>query len=141
MPPLKTCKLCGESKPLSDYNRHPHTRDNRDQRCRPCAGVYARARLESHPHAQWESRYRARAHQLGVIPVIVSFTRAEMIAYWGNGDRCIYCDGPFEELEHLTPVGLGGHHVVQNVAPCCAPCNRVNTQSVRRARALLRDAA
>ena len=86
------------------------------------------------PHASWESQYRRRARAFGFDPVVRSFTRDEMIAYWGNGEKCIYCDAPFTEIEHLIPVGLGGIHAVENVAPSCRPCNRQNIDTVRRER-------
>jgi len=86
------------------------------------------------PHAEWEANYRSRARAFGFDPVVRSFTRDEMIAYWGNGEKCIYCDAPFTEIEHLIPVGLGGIHAVENVAPSCVPCNRQNIDTVRRER-------
>ena len=86
------------------------------------------------PHTYWEADYRSRARAFGFDPVVRSFTRDEMIAYWGNGEKCIYCDAPFTEIEHLIPVGLGGIHAVENVAPSCGPCNRQNINTVRRER-------
>lgn len=32
----KACRDCGQSKALADFNRHPKTRDRRQQRCRDC---------------------------------------------------------------------------------------------------------
>jgi hypothetical protein len=32
----KTCTGCGEAKPLSEFYRHPNTRDGRQSRCRAC---------------------------------------------------------------------------------------------------------
>ena len=86
------------------------------------------------PHAYWEANYRSRARALGFDPVVRSFTREDMLTYWNNGPFCIYCDAPFTEIEHLIPVGLGGIHAVENVAPSCGPCNRQNIDTVRRER-------
>lgn len=86
------------------------------------------------PHTGWESDYRIRARKFGLVPVVESFTRAEMLTHWNNGERCIYCDGPFQEIDHMIPVGLDGHHVISNVAPSCGPCNRVNIWTVRTTR-------
>ncbi len=33
----KQCRLCKETKPLSDYNRHPNSRYGRQSRCKLCA--------------------------------------------------------------------------------------------------------
>ena len=91
----------------------------------------------ANPHINRETGYVYRARKFGFEPVVESFTVAEMVAYWGNGERCIYCDGPFQEMDHLIPVGLGGHHVISNVAPSCAPCNRQNIATVIRSRKAL----
>ena len=91
----------------------------------------------ANPHINRETGYVYRARKFGFEPVVESFTVAEMVAYWGNGERCIYCDGPFQEMDHLIPVGLGGHHVISNVAPSCAPCDRQNIATVIRSRKAL----
>lgn len=86
------------------------------------------------PHTGWEAGYRSRCREYGFEPVIRSFTREEMISYWGNRGKCIYCDAPFTEIDHLIPVGMGGHHVIENVAPSCMPCNKQNVNAIRIAR-------
>lgn len=93
-------------------------------------------------HAKWRAEnpgfaYASRARAFGFDPVAERLTRSDIVAYWGNGERCIYCDGPFQEIDHMIPVGLGGHHVISNVAPSCVPCNRQNVATVRRARQAL----
>lgn len=94
-----------------------------------------RAHQAANPHIGWEARYRTRCRKFGYVPVIESFTSDDMIEYWGNGERCIYCNGPFREIDHMIPVGLGGHHVITNVAPSCRPCNRQNIWTIRATRA------
>lgn len=91
-----------------------------------------RARHAARPHVQWENDYRKRARAAGCIPVVRTFTREELVAHWGNGERCVYCDGPFQEIEHLYPVSLGGVHAVETVAPSCSRCNQAGGRDVRR---------
>ena len=91
-----------------------------------------RAYAEANPHVNWESDYRLRCEGYGLEPTVVSFTREELVAYWGNGERCLYCDGPFEQIDHHVPVAAGGAHAIENVIPCCAPCNRAPMQGQRR---------
>ena len=86
---------------------------------------------EENPHKAWESDYRKRCRAAGQIPVVRSFTREELVEFWGNGERCIYCDGPFEEIDHLFPVSLGGAHSIETVAPSCSGCNRAGGQHAR----------
>ena len=33
----KTCTMCGEEKPLSEFYKHPNTRDGRNSRCKICS--------------------------------------------------------------------------------------------------------
>ena len=86
----------------------------------------------ANPHGDWESDYRKRSRAAGCIPVVRSFTREELVSYWGNGERCLYCDGPFEQIDHLYPVSLGGVHAVETVVPCCADCNQAGGQHATR---------
>lgn len=37
--------------------------------------------------------------------------------------RCALCGGPFETIEHLTPIAHGGGTNAQNCVPCCVQCN------------------
>jgi len=93
---------------------------------------HRRARRESRPHEGWESDYRKRSGAAGFVPVVRTFTRDELVAYWGNGERCIYCDGPFEEIDHLFPVSLGAVHAVETVAPSCSECNQAGGKHATR---------
>jgi 5-methylcytosine-specific restriction endonuclease McrA len=47
------------------------------------------------------------------------------MACWG--DRCwlrILCDGaPYETVDHVIPLVLGGPHCLSNLRPACGPCN------------------
>ena len=36
--------------------------------------------------------------------------------------RCAYCTGPFESIDHFTPVSQGGATWVGNVVPACLAC-------------------
>ena len=156
----KTCSTCQTVKPLDEYYRNRRNRDGLEGACKACKAAYHVANRErnnsrhaawyaanrerklarmdayraENPHADWEAHYRSRARAFGFEPVVRSFTRDEMLTYWNNGPFCIYCDAPFTEIEHLIPVGLGGIHAVENVAPSCSPCNRQNINTVRRER-------
>jgi 5-methylcytosine-specific restriction endonuclease McrA len=52
------------------------------------------------------------------------FTPADIVARVSTlGERCVYCMGPYEALDHIWPVALGGAHAIWNLAPVCRPCN------------------
>ncbi len=78
---------------------------------------------QAHPEVFWAARHRQRANCYGLNLITHVVTREQIIDLWG--DRCCYCGGDFEVIDHLVPVAAGGHHTVENVAPSCSPCNRV----------------
>lgn len=40
------------------------------------------------------------------------------------GDKCFYCQAAEGvTADHLLPRHLGGRTTVQNLVPCCSPCN------------------
>ena len=41
--------------------------------------------------------------------------------YFGN--RCAYCGGDFEEVDHVIPLSRGGTGWASNYRPACKPCN------------------
>lgn len=91
---------------------------------RESIATYATAYSAAKPHMGWEAGYRHRARAFGFTPVLESFTKADVIGMYG--DQCWHCESaPFEQLDHFpVPVSRGGHHVLENVKPSCAACNR-----------------
>lgn len=63
-----------------------------------------------------------RAKMLG-LPATLTF--GEWIAMIDRfGGLCAYCQStPFEAMDHLIPVDLGGGTVAQNCIPSCSRCN------------------
>lgn len=37
--------------------------------------------------------------------------------------KCIYCNDPYEAVDHLTPLSKGGLHALWNLVPACTFCN------------------
>lgn len=94
---------------------------------------HIRRRRERNLHVQWRGAYVKRAKRYGIDPVVQNFTKAQLIARWG--DKCFHCCGPFEELDHWpVAVALGGEHSLENCRPSCYTCNREQTGPVRIAR-------
>jgi 5-methylcytosine-specific restriction endonuclease McrA len=65
---------------------------------------------------------RRRARKAAVLTI--SFTTeqlAQRMAFWGN--QCWMCGGPFEEVDHVIPIALGGPHCLSNLRPACKSCN------------------
>ncbi len=64
-------------------------------------------------------RARKRAAQ------VTHFTALELDARMSVfGHQCAYCAGPFEEVDHVIPLALGGLHWLANLRPACRACNR-----------------
>ena len=40
-----------------------------------------------------------------------------------DGNRCQYCGGAAESIDHVVPRSRGGGHVWENVVAACRPCN------------------
>lgn len=85
---------------------------------------------EAARESRWRGGYRARARQHGH-PIVIGegdqeVTVKGVIARYG--DRCAYgypdiCLVAFSQLDHHTPVQVGGPHTLDNVRPSCRPCN------------------
>lgn len=55
----------------------------------------------------------------------VPFATAQLeqrFAYYGY--RCWICRGPGEHADHVKPISAGGWHMLANLRPACARCNR-----------------
>lgn len=51
----------------------------------------------------------------------VPLTRAALMHRDRN--RCAYCGGKAETIDHVVPRSRGGEHTWENCVACCAPCN------------------
>lgn len=57
---------------------------------------------------------------------MLPITWHELVSYWDDRGlhACIYCGMPFEEIDHVEPIALGGQTTLENVVPACETCNR-----------------
>lgn len=63
-------------------------------------------------------RYRARKKMNG----IEKYSPADIFAR--DNHKCVYCEKPAKELDHLIPIFRGGADSPTNVAASCMSCNR-----------------
>lgn len=84
----------------------------------------ARKSRENHPERVREASRRRRARIRG--NGVESFSAGEWAAVVTKyGGLCAYCgDRPWEHMDHVVPIALGGPHSISNVVPACAFCNR-----------------
>ena len=71
-------------------------------------------------------RIRYQRKKLNLIDEITG-NKQKHIDYWvslGIPLKCYICSGPFEEIEHVRSIGLGGSQALSNTLPACSQCNR-----------------
>lgn len=128
---LRTCKQCGESKPLEQYPPSNTTKKSgersRHHTCYVCRRVIDRTRYHADPIHRAKRVILAmnaqHRHQGQRLPVEEA---AQMLL---AASECAYCGQPNDgsvtfALDHIQPVKLGGTNTMDNVTPCCEPCNR-----------------
>jgi hypothetical protein len=104
----RVCIKCSREKPLTAFAVDRSKRDGRRNVCAECRANYDSV-------ADYRRRSRTHGHE----PVVVPFTRTQLLERYGN--RCFYCStGLFETTDHVLCVAAGGHHTPDNVVPCCA---------------------
>lgn len=121
------CKSCA-SRHKKKYNADPATKA---ARAKSRATYYAQNSLairrnarryyQQTPSVWWEFAYRRRCTDYGLTPVVEHFTRADLIAQWG--DECFDCGDEWAEIDHVLPVRFGGPHTLENCQPVCSSCN------------------
>jgi 5-methylcytosine-specific restriction endonuclease McrA len=136
----KRCRTCLTAKPLDEFYETSGTRDGRQDRCKECFADYRAAnrsrsaewrkanaeRIRNYNRA-YEPRMRelVRARSEAIKASALPFTLEQLsqrMAFHGN--RCWLCSGPFEQVDHVKPINAGGLHILANMRPCCAKCNR-----------------
>lgn len=83
-----------------------------------------RARVWAKEHKEEKRLARKRRRELESEAPGWSTDRqvADRIAYFGW--KCVYCSGPFEEVDHQIPISRGGCAWPANLVPSCRRCNR-----------------
>ena len=128
----RTCRVCSEVKPLTIAYFQKNKAENWFYlTCKACDAQQRRERYNSDP--AW------RALQV-MYSMETKISRAYPAAWSGSVaragaekllavTRCAYCETPNDGvqsfcLDHHMPLALGGQHSLDNLWPCCEPCNR-----------------
>ena len=75
----------------------------------------------AHPENIRRLGIRRRARELNAPGTTTPQQIAARVDFYGN--RCAYCDGPYEHLDHVIPLARGGSNWPANLRPACARCN------------------
>lgn len=62
---LKTCRICGTQKPLSEFHRDKSKKDGRRNECKPCKCADVRARRNPERERRWRSENADRVRENG----------------------------------------------------------------------------
>jgi 5-methylcytosine-specific restriction endonuclease McrA len=101
--------------------------DNHTYTCIDCGSPYFRARSIQlrckSCQKEWSEvlPQNTRARKLG-LPANLDYKQWRKTLHHFN-QRCAYCDGPYEVIEHFTPLTLGGETSPRNCVPACGSCN------------------
>lgn len=106
--------------------------DRNADACRRRAREYRAANIESARArcAEWKRQNAAqaaavqnirRARQMGAAGTATPEQIAARVSYYGG--RCWMCGDPWEHIDHVKPVAVGGPNWPSNLRPACADCN------------------
>lgn len=83
--------------------------------------TYERMWRLKHPEDNRLRRHRRQARLLNSKGIATSQQIKARIDYYGQ--RCAYCGGTFQHLDHVIPISKGGTNWPANLRPCCLTCN------------------
>jgi len=86
------------------------------RRCDPCAKIY-NSRVSA------VSTEKKRAKDKGLSSTMKRSDWVVTLDHFGN--QCAYCSGPYEVIEHFSPVVNEGGTDPFNCIPACSRCNRI----------------
>lgn len=130
MEPTRSCRVCLAEKPETSFPRN-RPDGSLHHRCLSCQALAYRQRY--HGDAQRRAFQIAYSMNGGVarrFPEQSPVPAEVLVQLILETERCAYCaepnvaDGKGFQLDHITPLSKGGEHVLENLALCCAQCNR-----------------
>jgi hypothetical protein len=128
-PEFKRCPKCGETKSGSEFYPNPSYPDGLSGHCKACAAEYRAANKLSKAVRKGYRKAVALGNQAE------EFGGDELQAYWLANDisaeHCNYCgvelstlEAQDQHLDHVHALNAGGPHVMENIVPACASCNK-----------------
>ena len=141
----KTCTKCGETKPTTEFYKRSDARDGLQAHCKSCKKARSKAWYEANREekkardkayyeanrekekARHKAYYKTPAGKFSVykksakvrgIPFLMEFQQFEGL--WQK--PCYYCEAEIKTIG-LDRVDNDGPYHIDNVVPCCPPCN------------------
>lgn len=81
-----------------------------------------RAWMRANPErAKMSDAAKRRKRRMAYAVPFTADQLAAKIRYWGA--RCWMCRSPWDSVDHVKPLSMGGWHALMNIRPACRPCN------------------
>ena len=152
-PTEKRCSVCREQKAIDSFYSRTDRPGAKQASCKTCQKKSSAEKYAENPSkaqaaaARWQAANAERAREVRLSyarnnrpaiyarklarravergamqgsPVTAAMIAAKMQFH---GNRCWMCKGPFEHVDHVKPIKLGGPHLLANLRPACASCN------------------
>lgn len=145
MEQTKVCSVCGQEKPLSEFNKNKNRADGLQEKCRACFSEYnrrrylsnpekfkkaAKARRDFDPRADFETRVKAckkNPTKKNAYMAVDAAVRAGVIE---RPDHCTGCGCP--DTEHRIEAHHASYERPLEVVWLCTPCHRRLDQQRRK---------
>lgn len=128
IPTSKPCTRCGVVKARDQFAKLNSSKHGLQSLCRDCQSRASKAWIKANPERNRAkcraSTSRRNARKLNV--TVEHFTGDDLRhSYAKRGlEACVYCDGPYEQDDHVIPLSRGGVHACWNLVTACAYCNQ-----------------
>lgn len=118
---IKTCRFCGETKPLDQFRKSKGCKDGRLNKCKACDNKYTNARYHQNSRQKALQKWHAHIRRGG------SIGKEDFVAFVLATTQCDYCGDPLmavdAHVDHRVPVASGGVTDLSNLARTCSWCN------------------
>ncbi len=137
----KTCKACGVTKSVNEFEIRKDSRDGYRQQCKICKkrnSTYSKAKWAENDHVSfWRVRSyslnNAKGRRTGVAAEVIlnskSISGLELKILYDANPYCHYCKISLNRknivFDHKQPLSREGKHEINNIAISCSDCNKL----------------
>lgn len=138
---IKTCKTCGISKSVNEFETREDSRDGYRQQCKVCKknnSTYSKAKWAKSDHVSfWRVRSyslnNAKGRRTGAAAKVIINSKPisgmELKLLYDTDPCCYYCKIPLNRenivFDHKQPLSREGKHEIINIAISCDDCNNL----------------
>jgi len=136
----KTCRRCGQSKILNEFNTDSSSIDGIGETCKPCVAAIQKekyyadieksrakgraANRKSYKENPEKARARGLRRRAFMTGAEGTATAKQIKGRWDlYGSLCYLCGKPAEQTDHVIPISKGGTNWPANLRPICKTCN------------------